>query len=127
MTSSIPRLPKPEFNQPCNGCGYCCTVQPCQLAQEFLRCDTGPCVALEARDGRTFCGLVRNPLGYLYWAANPKTSSPTLAEALDHPEGHALSAELSQALGVGRGCDSDDSDESRDWNLLATMEQALPR
>lgn len=127
MSAMLPRLPKPAFNQPCNGCGYCCTVEPCQLAQEFLRCDTGPCVALEAYEGRTICGLVRNPLAYLFWAVHPETHSPALTEAPEHPEGHALSAELAQALGVGRGCDSEDDEESREWSLRATWEQLLRR
>ena len=51
-------LKKPAAGEPCNGCGYCCTEQLCQLAVEFLGCSTGPCLALEERGGRTLCGLV---------------------------------------------------------------------
>lgn len=111
-------LPKPRFGEPCNGCGYCCTVQPCQLAQEFLNCSEGPCVALEARDGRTVCGLVRNPLGYIFKAAHPDQDVPVLDEAPDLEAGRQLSTDLANALGVGRGCDTDDDEESAVWPLL---------
>lgn len=101
-------------------------MQPCQLAQEFLHCYTGPCVALEASEGRTICGLVRNPLGYLFWVSHPDALSPANAPASDHPESQALSAELAQALGLGRGCDSEDDDDSLAWTLQAS-DQALRR
>lgn len=65
-------------------------------------------------------------LGYLFWAAHPDTHFQALADALDHPESHALSAELAQSLGVGRGCDSEGDEESRQWTLQAS-DPALPR
>ena len=113
---SLPKLAKPKFKDSCNGCGYCCTVGPCQLAQEFLGCTEGPCIALEAKDGRTVCGLVRNPLGYLFKAADPDADFDVLAQAPQSEAGFSLSSELARALGLGMGCDSADDEESVAWN-----------
>jgi len=110
-------LPKPKFGENCNGCGYCCVTEPCQLAQEFLKCHTGPCLALESRDGRTICGLARNPIGYLFKATHPEADSSCLTESLDHPEAHKLSTDITNALGIGKGCDSEDDEDSEAWNL----------
>lgn len=106
--TAVAALDKPNFGEPCNGCGYCCTVEPCKLAQEFLHCTEGPCVALEARDGRTVCGLVRNPLGYIFKAAHPDADVPLLNAPPDCEASRQLSADLAQALGIGKGCDADD-------------------
>lgn len=107
---------KPALGSPCNGCGYCCTKEPCALAQEFLNCAAGPCVALEFADGKTICGLVRNPLGYLYKAARPDDQSVhVLDAATDIDAGRALSAEMALAVGIGKGCDADDDLESAVW------------
>lgn len=108
-------LPKPKFGADCNGCGYCCSVEPCQLAQEFLSCINGPCVALEVQDGRTLCGLVRNPLGYIFKAAHPEMDVPLLDAAPQSAEGNKLSVQLASALGLGKGCDADDDEESAVW------------
>lgn len=111
-----PVLPsKPIFGEPCNGCGYCCTMEPCQLAQDFLGCTTGPCVALEYQAERTICGLVRNPLGYIFKAAHPDENVPVLEAAPASEASNQLSADLAAALGVGRGCDSDDDQTSKIW------------
>lgn len=115
------RLPKPPQGSACTGCGYCCAVEPCQLAREHLKCTVGPCVALEVRDGRTFCGLVRNPLGYLFQAAHPEADTPVLEAAPDVEEGHRLSVELASALGLGQGCDAADDDESATWVGLTVL------
>lgn len=109
------RLPKPTLGDACNGCGYCCTTEPCSLAQEFLRCTRGPCVALEAADGKAVCGLVRNPLGYLYQAARPGEASFALAPAPAVHAGHQLAVEIAAALGIGKGCDADDDEVSAAW------------
>jgi hypothetical protein len=108
-------LSKPASGEPCNGCGYCCTVGPCQLAQEFLKCTTGPCVALESRNGKNICGLVRNPLGYLFKAANPDTEFSVLDVAPESEAGSQLSENIASALGIGKGCDADDDEESAIW------------
>lgn len=100
---------KPKFGDPCNGCGYCCTQEPCELAQEFLGCTVGSCVALETRDGRTVCGLVRNPQGYLYQAAHPHASVPLLDEPpLAETATLYLSRQIATTLGIGLGCDAAD-------------------
>lgn len=111
---------KPQFGQPCNGCGYCCTVEPCDLASEYLDCHTGPCVALESTDGKSGCGLVRNPLGYLYRKAHPSSDGAILHDARLIELGSELSAQIASALGVGRGCDSADDKESASWPRIIT-------
>ena len=90
-------LPKPRKGDNCNGCGMCCTVEPCGLARELLQCREGPCVALEREAGRTFCGLVRRPVHY-----------PLNQDAPPSATG-ALQVHLASMLGIGRGCDSDDA------------------
>lgn len=89
-------LTKPRKGDPCNGCGMCCTVQPCMLAAEFLNCTEGPCVALESEDGRTYCGMVRRPIHYLLRQDAPPSATG------------ALQSHLASVLGLGHGCDSDD-------------------
>lgn len=119
--TTTPALPKPRFGAPCNGCGYCCTAQPCALAEEFLKCSAGPCVALERQGERTTCGLVRNPLGYLFKAAHPDVEVPVLDAPLVSDEGARLSGEIARVLGVGLGCDSSDDAESAAWPGVATV------
>lgn len=104
----MPMLPKPEHGQACNGCGFCCTVEPCGLAREFLGCSIGPCLALEQQGERTVCGLVRNPLGYLFKAANPEADVDLLAPPAAVEASAVLSAEMAAALGLGQGCDAVD-------------------
>jgi len=111
-------LAKPKMGESCNGCGYCCSVEPCMLAQEFLGCITGPCIALERTETKFICGLVRDPLGYLFKAAHPNAEVSVL-EAPRSAVGDELANEIAAALGIGLGCDSDDSDQAADW--LATM------
>lgn len=115
LNTPVPRLPKPAFSTPCNGCSYCCTVEPCKLAQEFLNCTTGPCVALEAEDGKSKCGLVRNPIGYLFKAAHPDAEVPLLDAAPNVEAGHAMSVQIATVLGLGMGCDAEDDDEAIAW------------
>lgn len=118
-------LPKPTFGQACNGCGYCCTVQPCQLAREFLNCHTGPCVALETQQERHICGLVRNPLAYLYKVMNPMADVPLLDPPPPSESAARLSADIASALGLGMGCDADDDLPSlMAWNALITEDSS---
>lgn len=109
-------LDKPAKGMACNSCGYCCTVGPCQLAEMFLQCFEGPCAALEFVDGHSQCGLLRNPLGYIYHGAKPGQS---LELALEPPSSSPASgfmrADFAKALGAGTGCDARDDDESRAW------------
>jgi len=85
---------KPRFGEPCNGCGFCCIQEPCDLAREFLDCRIGPCRALEYEDGRTYCGLLRRPIHYIAGIAdNPALSGP-------------LQARIAFTLAIGSGCDA---------------------
>lgn len=116
--------PKPKFGQVCNGCGYCCTTEPCMLANEYLGCNSGPCVALEFADGKSGCGLVRNPLGYLWLKAKPCGDKAVLFDAKLIEHGAELSAEIASALGIGRGCDSLDDEQSTSWPQIITTTAA---
>lgn len=121
--SPASHIPKPKLGEACNGCGHCCTAQPCLLAQEFLGCMQGPCVALESRDGKNTCGLVRNPLGYLFKAGNPATQGPSLQEPPSIEASHRLSTEFAGALGLGMGCDADDDNATIAWNFRTSPHQ----
>lgn len=83
-------LPKPAFGSPCNGCGLCCIVSPCQLAVEYLGA-TDKCPALERSGDRYSCGLVTDPARHL--GVFPES-------------GPMLSRMFGEMLGVGRGCDA---------------------
>ncbi len=75
---------KPLQGEACNGCGYCCQQEVCQLFVEVHGTKPdAPCPSLVYKDGRTYCGLV-------LWAS---------------PEIGALFMRL---LGIGRGCCADD-------------------
>lgn len=89
-------LQKPKLGEKCNGCGICCTLQPCLIAQTLLDCVIGPCVALERDENRTYCGLLRRPEHYLF------------GKDISLEDSGKLSCELAFMLGVGQGCDSDD-------------------
>ncbi len=57
---------KPRQDDPCNGCGICCILEPCLVATQYLKA-TDKCPALEwsAPDKRFYCGMVVRPLHYL--------------------------------------------------------------
>ncbi len=101
VASSLPR--KPRESEPCNGCGHCCVEEPCALAAEFLSCTTGPCVALEYTDGRTYCGLVRNPIQHLLG----RTAADEHAGLVG-----GLQAHLAGVLRLGAGCDASDASDT---------------
>lgn len=59
---------KAPHGQPCTSCGLCCTVALCDLAAAVYRQPKnapGPCPALEWTDGRSGCGLLRDPARYV--------------------------------------------------------------
>lgn len=85
---------KPRMGEPCNGCGYCCAAETCQLAQLLMGDPPAPCPAMEFDAGRFWCGLVRNPDKYL---VHPFIGLGTRVAPL-----------AMESLGVGRGCDADD-------------------
>lgn len=41
----------PGHGRPCNGCGQCCIIKPCQLARDLAGVREGPCPIL-TKDGR---------------------------------------------------------------------------
>src|SRR5262249_48761682 len=58
---------KPKHGTPCNGCGCCCMVTRCELAQHvFSLGEFGPCPALTQTSATTYgCGLVLDPRKYV--------------------------------------------------------------
>jgi hypothetical protein len=88
---------KPKFGEKCNGCGMCCTVEPCLIAQTLLNCHEGPCVALETEtDGRKTCGMVKRPAHYMFNEDAPPSATGE------------FQVMIANMLGIGRGCDAAD-------------------
>ena len=57
----VVRLPsKPKFGEACNGCGICCAIELCGIAEMAFPGAQAPCPALKiAPDGkRTYCELI---------------------------------------------------------------------
>ena len=48
---------KPKRGEPCNGCGFCCAIELCQVAEMAGLTET-PCKFMMFLDGRFWCGLV---------------------------------------------------------------------
>lgn len=61
----VGELVKPKFREPCNGCGLCCALELCILAEDAFPGASAPCPALEWDDGRAWCGMVRHPSRHL--------------------------------------------------------------
>ncbi len=52
---------KPDKGQPCNGCGFCCAVELCKIAEmagEEEGWDSPPCPLITFHDGRFWCRVV---------------------------------------------------------------------
>lgn len=83
--------PKPPAGQPCNGCGACCSWQPCPLGQWLSRRRRGACVALEwhGDEGRYRCGALAAPRRWL----------PALPVAWSR-------ALVQRWIAAGQGCDA---------------------
>jgi hypothetical protein len=81
---------KPAFGQPCNGCGVCCTAEPCPVGVLLSRRVRGSCVALTWHPGQqTYrCGVV----------AMGSKSLPSWAAAL-------LERLSLRWIAAGKGCD----------------------
>lgn len=75
-------------------------------------------MALETSEGATVCGLVRNPLAYLFQATHPGSDTDVLGAPPPIEEGHQLSVKFAEALGVGQGCDAMDDQDSAAWPML---------
>lgn len=86
---------KPAVGAPCNGCGVCCTSEPCPVGMLLSRRTRGACVALEfAEDaGRYRCGLLTDPARWLPRVL--RRAAPWVAKA------------ARRFIAAGRGCDSD--------------------
>lgn len=87
---SLPQLEhapeKPRWGEPCNGCGYCCAVELCKIAQ-FVHGEDhpAPCPEMTFHDGRFWCGIIEKTDG-------------------------AMRDFMVAYLGIGKGCDADDPD-----------------
>lgn len=80
---------KPRFGETCNGCGYCCAAEVCEVGHVLFGKDCpAPCPGMQFRDGRFLCHAVE------------------LADGI----GAEYGAYLRLRMGVGRGCDSDDTE-----------------
>lgn len=75
---------KPLFGEPCNGCGLCCAREVCGIGKMVHGDIEGPCPSLTYSADRFWCSLV-------------------VVEKLA-----GLQPMIAEALGVGRGCCSDD-------------------
>lgn len=90
MSETAPEYP--GYGLPCNGCGFCCAAEPCQVARDFAGFTEGPCPAMQFEESRFVCGMVRNPSRYI--------DTPKAADDF-------IGAMIGEALGVGKGCDSE--------------------
>ena len=84
--------PKPVPGAACNGCGVCCTAEPCPLGQVLSRRRTGACAALTWSESgsRYSCGVLDEPRRWL--PVLPVRWAQSLAR---------------RWIAAGRGCDSD--------------------
>lgn len=88
MDQVLPLIPKPRLGAPCNGCGLCCAAEVCGIGRLIYGEDcAAPCPALVLQGGQFRCEVV------LVEAASP------------------LPKRASEALGIGRGCDSSAGEE----------------
>jgi hypothetical protein len=87
--SQAPR--KPDLGEPCNGCGICCTVEPCPVGVVVSGRRTGACSALKwvEAENRYRCGVMAMPAT---WSA-----APWLAAIAKRLAGRLIAA--------GQGCD----------------------
>ena len=82
MTKLLPD--KAKFGTPCSGCGYCCGTEICLIGKEVFPNVEPPCPGLIYVDNRLWCKFV-------------------IVEEM-----HGLKPELTTALGIGKGCCTDD-------------------
>lgn len=82
MEESLPN--KSKFGAPCSGCGTCCGSEICVIGREAFPDAEAPCPGLIYTDNRLWCKLV-------------------IIEQLN-----GMNPEIASALGIGRGCCSDD-------------------
>ena len=87
--------PKPEYGEPCNGCGVCCAAEPCPVACLFLFQFKGRCRALlwQEESARYACGMVVQPDRY-------SRLIPGFARRL-------MGAFFATRIAANKGCDAD--------------------
>ena len=85
--------PKPAWGEACNGCGVCCSVEPCPVGILVSRRRQGACKALLWNDaaGRYRCGMATEPGRFI--------APRWLAKAMGRVALRMISA--------GTGCDCD--------------------
>lgn len=77
---------KPREGERCNGCGYCCAAEVCEIGiGVFGKEQEAPCPAMRFVDGRFLCGV-----------------------ANEFPTTSLIGIYLKLRLGFGVGCDSAD-------------------
>ena len=86
-------IAKPKLRAPCNGCGLCCISSLCEIAEALLPGAQAPCPALEAENGRFWCGLVRHPSKHLGIRWNGDS---------------ILSPLIAKGIALGQGCGMED-------------------
>lgn len=95
LLPTLPQIRKPREGAPCNGCGLCCAMTPCVVAQEALGQSEGRCRALVFDSDRYWCDLLRGNL-HLY-----------VEELADKPWAGEVMKETMRATGAWNGrCDS---------------------
>jgi hypothetical protein len=64
---------KPAESAPCNGCGVCCSAEPCPIGVLVSGRRTGACAALSWNPdaGLYRCGLLAAPRTVLPWLPRP--------------------------------------------------------
>ena len=87
---------KPAQGQPCNGCGSCCQTAVCSLGKWLFGWTPAPCPALRWHAGRSWCGVVEMEADFV-------------------AQGRLPAPDIAVALGVDRGCDTDDEGRREGW------------
>lgn len=82
----LPFKTKPVYGSPCNGCGLCCALELCVVAQLEDPAAKAPCKFLVYQADRTICALVKTEIE------------------------NNLKPVIQETLGVGNGCFMEDDD-----------------
>lgn len=87
MSVTLPT--KPAFGAPCNGCGLCCALELCPIAEIAFPGASAPCPALRLADdgSRFYCELVAIEIV------------------------HGLEPMLQHEIGIGKGCSMKEAGE----------------
>ncbi|HRD83935.1 MAG TPA: hypothetical protein PLF63_02050 [Rubrivivax sp.] len=80
----------PPHGEACNGCGVCCSLEPCPLGMLLSGALSGPCRMLRWRPDRS-----RYECGALRWSQH-----------LPGPASGPVTACVSRWIAAGQGCDA---------------------